>query len=183
MFEQNSDSFYIIINIDIIMVVLFQLHPASVFPLLIFVFRYLNAGLSIGYAWAYLDMLEEYDNNGFLYDIADDQRFWQTVFLSNRSYTALPEGGRRVIPFNEPHPENAIPYIALDYHQSLFQSLLGIRAPHFDFDDYAETGRIVFKESGGRPCAFHQHGPKENGVPHHLNEIFSKLDEMEGNRN
>ncbi len=140
--------------------------------------RYLNAGLTIGYVWAYLDMLEEYGNRGMISDDSDDQRFWQTVFLSNRSFVPLSDGGRRIIPDGEKPPHGAIPYISIDYHQNLFQSLLQVDKRWFDFNQYIRTGRVAFNESGGLACGFHQHGHKPNG-PDALYGIFRVIDDLE----
>jgi hypothetical protein len=133
-------------------------------------YRYLNAGLSMGKVWAYIDLLEDELKNVKIENNDDDQRFWQKIYLSNRTFTI--ENGRKISPKGYVSAFE-MPYISLDMHQHL---MVGVRVQpisNFNFD--IVNRRVDFKPSGGSPCMFHQPGFKPNG-PDIINAIFNKFD-------
>ena len=141
-------------------------------------FKFLNAGSSIGYSWAYLDVLNFMDSLESISIHADDQRFWQTAYLNQVSYE---KGNPK--PFINKGME-AIPYIQIDFYQSVFAAFGKDVYVHdkwipsvdaFDYTDYNTTKRLTFIPSGGKPCIFHQPGPKIKGQPEQLQKILERV--------
>jgi hypothetical protein len=133
-------------------------------------YRYLNAGLSVGKVWAYIDLLDAAFKNVKIANYGDDQRFWQNIYLSNRTFTI--KKGRKISPKGSVSAFE-MPYISLDVHQHLMVGVREQPISNFKFD--IVKGKVDFKPSDGSPCMFHQPGPKVNGNPDVINAIFNKF--------
>ena len=110
---------------------------------------------------------------------ADDQRFWQQAYLQKLSFEK-----------SNPKPFinndlDAIQYIKVDFHQKLLVAFGAVvvndvpASEAFNYSEYKQTKRIIFKESGGKPCIFHQPGTKINGQPKELMKILDKVKSLQ----
>jgi hypothetical protein len=136
-------------------------------------YRFLNAGLSIGHVWAYRDVLSDLIESGNLKSYSDDQYLFHKVFLANRSFTNT-SGVIRSVPEGQVVPE-AVPYISIDYHQQLMADMQNEPLSSFDINEFTQSGRVIFKPSGGRPCMFHEMGKKVNESINRIENLFSAI--------
>jgi hypothetical protein len=139
-------------------------------------YRYLNAGLSMGPAWAYLDILRDAISNDLIRYESDDQRFWQRYYLANQTFTG-------VYPNNKFTSEKDLvnnkdkqtPYITVDWHQHLMVTMRVQPLENFEYSNFSTTGRFTYLPSGGQPCLLHQPSSKENGICDRIIELYSAL--------
>jgi hypothetical protein len=136
---------------------------------------YLNAGMSMGPAWAYLDILHHAISNDLIRLDSDDQRFWQIYYLANQTFTG-------VYPNNKLHEKDVgnnkeirTPYISVDWHQHLMVTMRAQPIENFEYSNFSTTGRFTFIPSGGRPCLIHQPSSKKDGISDRILELYSAL--------
>jgi hypothetical protein len=137
-------------------------------------YRYLNAGLSMGPAWAYLDILRHAISNDLIRYETDDQRFWQIYYLANQTFTGTYPNNK----FSKTEFGNnkRTRYISIDWHQHLMVTMRVQPIENFEYSNFSTTGRFTYRPSGGQPCLLHQPSKKpENGTSDRLLELYSAL--------
>jgi hypothetical protein len=139
------------------------------------IYRYLNAGLSMGPAWAYLDILRHAISNDSIRIDSDDQRFWQRYYLRNQSFSGVyPNNKLTEIGF-EKTEMNLTRYISLDWHQHLMVTMRIQPIENFEYSNFSTTGRFTYRPSGGQPCLIHQPSTKVDGISDRILELFAAL--------
>ena len=138
-------------------------------------YKFLNAGSSVGYAWAYQSVIDFMDLHDPISIHFDDQRFWQQAYLKQISF----EKHNQKPFFN--NGLDVIPFIQVDFYQKLLVAFGALNVGNkpsselFDYSEYNISKRITFVESGGKPCIFHQPGTKIKGQPAELQKILDKV--------
>jgi hypothetical protein len=127
-------------------------------------FHNLNAGVSMGKVWAYLDLLHDAISKDEIELYTNIQDFWKKHYQSNRKYIGVGHD-RKLVPIvpDDKQDEietyyNEIPksYISVDFNQNLFMGNIGdviVDSKSLFNNSVVVNGRITM-HGGSRPCIF-----------------------------